>query len=241
MRISCVYTITNLIDGKIYVGYSNNLKHRIETHLSNFKLNNHKNNYLLNAVNKYGWENFTLEVLEECEERFLTALEHYWATILNTHNPDFGYNLKPTHPDGKSGINTKRLCKKSVIQYSADGKKIKEFPSLREAKSVTDSHHISACCNGKRVSAGGYFWKYKEEGIEAIKNPPKIKRELRGEEVLEIRRLYKEGKKSIDIANIFDIKQRTVQQIVNNSTHHNLLDSEEQINRKRTSKGIQYF
>lgn len=52
MKICCIYTITNLIDGKIYVGYSNNFKHRIETHLSSIKHNNHRNTFLLNAVNK---------------------------------------------------------------------------------------------------------------------------------------------------------------------------------------------
>lgn len=42
------------------------------------------------------------------------------------------------------------------------GELLATFPSLREAKRVTGiaNTHISACCLGKRKSAGGFVWKY---------------------------------------------------------------------------------
>lgn len=53
---------------------------------------------------------------------------------------------------------------KSVVQYSKDGEFIAEYPSIMEAERQTgcDKSSIISCCKGKRKSAGGYIWKYKE-------------------------------------------------------------------------------
>ena len=56
---------------------------------------------------------------------------------------------------GKLG-NDKPL--KAVSQCSLDGKVIKIYISISEAKRITGIHHISHCCNGKRKTAGGYIW-----------------------------------------------------------------------------------
>lgn len=52
--------------------------------------------YLNHAINKYGGENFTLEILEDNiqtrEELF--NKEAYWIKLLNATNPDIGYNLQ---------------------------------------------------------------------------------------------------------------------------------------------------
>ena len=53
---------------------------------------------------------------------------------------------------------------KAVLQFSKDGKLIEEYPSLVEASRQTGCNqgHICDCCKGKRKSAGGFIWKYKE-------------------------------------------------------------------------------
>ena len=58
---------------------------------------------------------------------------------------------------GKSNI-------KSVSQYSLEGKFIKTYPSVREAERQTGINNtsISACCNGKRKTAGGFIWIFAE-------------------------------------------------------------------------------
>ena len=74
-KTSGIYTITNLINGKMYVGYTNNFFHRHEQHTSCSKHSTHNNPYFAKAIKKYGWENFKFEILEECEERFLALSE----------------------------------------------------------------------------------------------------------------------------------------------------------------------
>jgi len=41
-----------------------------------------------------------------------------------------------------------------------DGKLIKEWDSINEAKKKIKNGHISECCLGKVKSAGGYKWEY---------------------------------------------------------------------------------
>lgn len=50
-----------------------------------------------------------------------------------------------------------------VLQYDLKGNFIKEYVSIKEAKKENKKcSKISACCQGKRKTAGGYVWKYKE-------------------------------------------------------------------------------
>lgn len=76
----------------------------------------------------------------------------------------------------KSGISKKdirerqkELIKKSkskmVFQYDLEYNFIKEWPSLMEVERNTGINHrnISAVCNKKRKTAGGYIWSYTRE------------------------------------------------------------------------------
>lgn len=52
---------------------------------------------------------------------------------------------------------------KTVIQYTKNDEFVAEYKSTQEASRQTgiSQGHISSVCNGKRKSAGGYVWKYK--------------------------------------------------------------------------------
>jgi group I intron endonuclease len=64
-----IYKITNSINGKVYIGLSTNIEKRWNKHRS-VMTNPKERNYkypLYCAMRKYGIENFTFEVLEECK------------------------------------------------------------------------------------------------------------------------------------------------------------------------------
>ena len=109
-----IYSITDKINGKMYIGYCKKFSNRKGQHFRHLRNNTHPNEYLQNAYNKHGEINIVFEIIEECEERFLYALEHYWVTILNTLNRDFGYNLKPTDPNKLSGGKLKEIGRAHV-------------------------------------------------------------------------------------------------------------------------------
>ena len=52
---------------------------------------------------------------------------------------------------------------KPVLQYNLDGNFVAEFESIGKAGRQTgvNSNSISACCKGKRITAGSYQWRYK--------------------------------------------------------------------------------
>lgn len=76
--------------------------------------------------------------------------------------------LKRSLAGRKKSEETRRKIIKSkqkpVVQYSKSDEKIQEYISAVEAENKTGigRSHISQCCNGKRKSAGGYIWRFKD-------------------------------------------------------------------------------
>ena len=62
--------------------------------------------------------------------------------------------------------NTRKANNKTVQQFNLGGNLIKVWPSAAEAERQTGvaHQHISKCANGKRKTAGGYIWKFDDEG-----------------------------------------------------------------------------
>ena len=89
----CIYKITNIVDKKIYIGQTINYSKRKNSHISHLKNNKHHNEHLQNAWNKYGEENFTFEVVEECKITELDKKEKYYIDFYNSTNAKLGYNL----------------------------------------------------------------------------------------------------------------------------------------------------
>ena len=53
---------------------------------------------------------------------------------------------------------------KSILQFGLNDNLIKEFPSAMQVERETgfNQGHICDCCNGKRKTAHGFIWRYKE-------------------------------------------------------------------------------
>lgn len=110
-----VYTITNIIDGKIYVGGTiNSFKKRKEAHFRQLKNNEHSNKHLQNAWNKYGAENFIFEVLEETIKEYAYSQEQYWINMLDVCNNKYGYNIDSVPIYIKGYIKSKESVKKTA-------------------------------------------------------------------------------------------------------------------------------
>lgn len=97
---SGIYTITSLIDNKIMVGQSVNINNRLGQHLYHLKKGTHDNPHLQKSFIKYGESNFLFESLVHIETNYLFSEENLWCNLLNTHNHNFGYNIRSTNPNG---------------------------------------------------------------------------------------------------------------------------------------------
>ena len=66
-KISGLYRIVNKINGKFYIGSSNDINRRFSRHLLDLKKNKHDNQHLQYSWNKYGNDGFMFEVYRTCE------------------------------------------------------------------------------------------------------------------------------------------------------------------------------
>lgn len=82
-----IYKITNNINGKIYVGQSNNIQRRFLEHKNRGATSKIPVDI---AIQKYGKENFSFEVIEECTIEQLNQKEMYWISYFNS--VENGYN-----------------------------------------------------------------------------------------------------------------------------------------------------
>lgn len=90
-----IYKHTNLINGKSYIGLT---KQEPERRWQNGYGYSQTQPYFYNAIQKYGWDNFEHEILEENLETFEQAAkrETYWIAFYHTWVNDpacMGYNL----------------------------------------------------------------------------------------------------------------------------------------------------
>ncbi len=95
-----IYKITNLINGHCYIGQSVQIQRRWKDHrAAAFNENSKAYQYpLYRAIRKYGLENFSFEVIEECSQEKLDEKEIYWIKNLNpVYNQTEGADFHSTY------------------------------------------------------------------------------------------------------------------------------------------------
>ena len=90
---TCVYKITNTLNGKVYIGQTVDYRKRKVGHFSYLRRNAHRNIYLQNSFNKYGESSFRIEIIKECTIDELDELEIYYMRKYNSIDRTQGYNM----------------------------------------------------------------------------------------------------------------------------------------------------
>jgi group I intron endonuclease len=91
-----IYKISNLVNSKLYIGKTNDIYIRWQSHCHEAKLGKRKYPLYL-AMNKYGLENFELNVIEQFEdEQDCLIREKFWIEFYKTnickYGKEFGLN-----------------------------------------------------------------------------------------------------------------------------------------------------
>lgn len=98
---SGIYGIFNTENGKVYVGQTNVMEHRLAGHLSRLKGNIHPNRHLQGSWNKHGESSFEFRIIELCNEDVLNNREIAWIEYYDSTKRKFGYNF--TYGGGSGG------------------------------------------------------------------------------------------------------------------------------------------
>lgn len=123
-----IYSITNKIDGKKYIGQSVDIESRFFQHKSELRSDIHSNSHLQHSWNKYGEENFLFEIITECTIVELDDLEKYYIDVNNCMDPEFGYNFESG--GNKNKIVSEKTRKK--ISKSLSGRRHPFYGKFKE-------------------------------------------------------------------------------------------------------------
>lgn len=89
--MSYIYCITNHVNGKKYIGKTtSSVSKRWKEHCRDYKKERCKDRPLYRAMNKYGIDSFSIEMLEECSSKESSGRETYWINEFKTYGN--GYN-----------------------------------------------------------------------------------------------------------------------------------------------------
>ena len=167
---SGIYKIENLVNGKIYIGQSKQIRQRWTEHKKELRHNRHRNEYLQRAWNKYGEENFKHEVLELCPEEDLDDMECYYIKLYDSFNNSKGYNLTSGGKRRKeySASTREKLRINGTGSNNPNSKKVicletkKIYESMAQAGEDynIDYTNIYRCCNLMRYTTAGVHWMF---------------------------------------------------------------------------------
>lgn len=167
-----VYKVTNLINGKIYVGQKKYTRSNMINPMPSYLGSGSK---IVKAVKEFGRENFKREILCWCENRQCADdMEIYFIKYFNSTNPDIGYNIT----SGGQLIMPKEITSCFGVDNPNYGNKWTDEQKLKMSE-FAKSRNIS----GERNPNYGNKWsdeqkkrtsdKLKESGAVSMSNNPR--------------------------------------------------------------------
>jgi hypothetical protein len=178
-----IYKITNIINGKFYIGSTTRLSARKAEH--KYRRKKYKGNSAIrSAVLKYGEDNFEFNVLEifnfgewatkEYKDEILSSREQYYVDVLSPQ-----YNIKRKDVTRCSGYCSKKqkehlkrisrlprnrsLYRKPVLQIDSRGNVIKEFRCAKDAERELNlsTGSVSRVLSKEYKHTKNYYFKHK--------------------------------------------------------------------------------
>ena len=149
-----IYKITNQINRHSYIGLSTHIEDRWDYHKNPYNWEREKDKSLYQAINKYGIENFSFEILEECSLEELSEKEKFYVAKYNTFYN--GYNMTAGGEDNQGESHPgHKLLKADIIDIRT------RYDNLERKKDVYDLYK-------NRIGESGFSKIWKGETWQGI-------------------------------------------------------------------------
>lgn len=125
--IGHIYKVTNLINGKIYIGQTiQTVQNRWYRHCGKSCISPEEmNTHFKRAILKYGKENFKVEIVEDCDSTLLDEREKYYISYFDSYNK--GYNSTLGGQDGAKPFKTNDEQNQQIAQLYEVGFSLREI------------------------------------------------------------------------------------------------------------------
>jgi len=141
IRIAGIYKITSP-KGKIYIGQSVNVYSRLRSYK---RINCDRQPKIYASLKKHGVDKHKFEILAECSESELDALESYYIELYQTFNNKYGLNLE------SGGRRNRQISPETRLKISLSNKN-RVSPNKGIPMSEEQKIKISISNKGKPVS-----------------------------------------------------------------------------------------
>lgn len=147
-KLTGIYKLENIVNNKVYIGQSKNLRARECQHISKLRHGKHSNSLIQLDANMHGVDSFRFTILEVCPVDKLNEREIFWISYFKSFDSEFGYN-KDLGGKGKFRLvsrDTRELLSKKLEGENSNTAKITEDTAkdivarLMHGDSI---HHIS--------------------------------------------------------------------------------------------------
>lgn len=197
-KLAGIYMIKNNLNGKCYIGQSVKLRSRLKDHMRNAK-NGKLDLPIYRAINKYGFHNFTVDILEsfipdsnitneelikqldQLEKKYIEEYNAYAEGYNCTKGGDFGVlGLKMTEEQKKKvSENSKKQAVKTykpIYLYSVKEKSTIYAISITAASNIAniDRSNLIRTARGLYRQTHGYLVAFSLEELEKYKNQFKL-------------------------------------------------------------------
>jgi len=162
-----IYKLTNRMNGKIYVGKTTHKN--LNSYLSNKRCLARQGKHshpVVAAMSKYGVDNFTVEVLSTTEAaEWCDYLEVLWIMLLDSRNPEVGYNV---HAGGGKGALGHAMSEEHKLKIGAanKGRKPKAYVRTEEHKQQLRDRMKGNNVGRKITSEQAAEWRAKEDPMD---------------------------------------------------------------------------
>ena len=170
---SGIYKIINKIDGKYYVGSSQNIQYRWTEHKRQLNNNCHHNDFLQRAWNKYGSNSFDFIILESTDIDKTLLVEQKYLDIAKIEQ-DKCYNLNFKVTGGDMGQHSRDKIRIKMI-----GRKLSSETKEKMSKSKmhgTVKKDNKTMCRESRLRNPNTHKEYYQKNRERINERKRLKR-----------------------------------------------------------------